>query len=112
MSPWRALPEPGGCDPRPVSDSLDGMTRHLGAPRASVLHAVFARWEEVVGSSIAAHAEPVSVRDNVLVIATEEPGWATQLRFLGPGLLRRLSAVAGVDSIDRVEIKVRPPGRR
>jgi len=112
VSRWRPLPEPGGSDPRPVSESLDGMTRHLGGPKVSVLHAVFARWEEIVGAGVAAHAEPVSLRDRVLVIGTDQPAWATQLRFLGPDLLRRVAAVAGEEAVDRVEIRVRPPGGR
>lgn len=112
MSRWRPLPESGGSDPRRVSESLDGMTRHLGGPKVSVLHAVFARWEEIVGPGVAAHAEPLSLRDGVLVIGTDQPAWATQLKFLCPDLLRRVAAVAGEEAVDRVEIKVRPPGPR
>lgn len=112
MSPWQPLREPGGSDPRPVSESLDGMTRRLGAPKASVLRAVFAHWEQIVGPAISAHAEPMSLRDGVLVIGTDQPAWATQLRFLGPDLLRRVAAAAGEDAVARVEIKVRPAGPR
>jgi predicted nucleic acid-binding Zn ribbon protein len=109
MSPWRSLPGRDQSDPRPVGDSLDGMARKLGAPRVSVLNAVFARWEEIVGPSVAAHARPVSLRAGVLVIGTDQPGWATQLRFLGPDLLARLASIAGDDAVERVEIKVLPP---
>jgi predicted nucleic acid-binding Zn ribbon protein len=108
MSPWRPLREPGGSDPRPVGESLDGMARKLGAPKVSVLNAVFARWEEIVGPSVAAHARPLSLRAGVLVIGTDQPGWATQLRFLGPDLLSRLASIAGDDAVERVEIKVVP----
>ena len=112
MSPWRPLPESGGSQPRPVAESLDGMARKLGAPRAAVLNAVFARWEEIVGPAVAAHACPLSVRGGVLVIGADQPGWATQLRFLGPDLLARLASVAGQDAVQRVEIKVLPPAAR
>jgi predicted nucleic acid-binding Zn ribbon protein len=110
MSRWRPLPEPGDSDPRPVSESLDGMARRLGGAKASVLNVVFARWEEIVGPSVAAHAEPLSLRDGVLTLGTDQPGWATQLRFLAPDLLRRVAAVAGEGAVDRVEVRVRPPG--
>jgi predicted nucleic acid-binding Zn ribbon protein len=70
---------------------------------------VFGRWEELVGTAIAAHAFPLSLSHGVLVIGTEQPAWATQLRFLGPDLLQRLSAVAGDGQIQRVEVKVVVP---
>jgi predicted nucleic acid-binding Zn ribbon protein len=85
------------------------MTSRLGAPKASVLHAVFARWEEIVGAPVAANAHPLSLRDRVLVVATEQPAWASQLRFLVPDLLRCLAVVAGPDAVERVEIRVVPP---
>ena len=112
MSPWRPLPQPGGSDPRPVGASLDGVARRLGAPRASVLGTVFAQWEEIVGPSVAAHAQPKSLRGGVLVVGADQPGWAAQLRFLAPDLLRRLAAVAGDDAVERIEIKVVPPTGR
>jgi predicted nucleic acid-binding Zn ribbon protein len=74
-----------------------------------VLTGVFGRWEELVGPAIAAHAHPVSLSHGVLVIGTDQPGWATQLRFLGPDLLQRLSAVADDGQIQRVEVKVVAP---
>ena len=75
--------------PRPVRDSLEGLARRLGAPTASALGAVFSRWEEAVGPTIAAHARPVSLTDGVLVVAVDQPGWATQLRYLSTDLLRQ-----------------------
>ena len=61
----------------------------------TVLTEVFARWEEVVGAEVAAHAEPRSLRDGVLVIAVDQPAWATQLRFLGADLLARVRDATG-----------------
>ena len=39
--------------PRPVGDSLAGLAKHLGAPPPALLTAVFAQWEDLVGSAIA-----------------------------------------------------------
>ena len=114
MSTWRPLPRPGGDrpEPRPVAESLDRMARRLGAPRASVLSAVFARWEEIVGPSVAAHVHPLSLRGRVLVVATDQPAWASQLRFLVPELLGRLASIAGEEAVEQVEIRVVPPSPR
>jgi predicted nucleic acid-binding Zn ribbon protein len=114
VTTWQPLPGRGDerPDPRPVSESLDRVAVRLGAPGASVLRAVFAGWEDVVGSVVAAHTRPLLLRDRVLVVATEQPAWASQLRFLGPELVRRLAAVAGDGAVDRVEVRVVAPGGR
>jgi predicted nucleic acid-binding Zn ribbon protein len=67
---------------------------------------VFSRWEEAVGAGVAAHARPVSLNDGVLVVAVDQPGWATQLRYLSADLLLRLADVAGEGVVRRIEIRV------
>ena len=92
--------------PRPVSDGLQGLARRLGAPDATSLGAVFSRWDDAVGASVAAHARPVSLSDGVLVVAVDQPGWATQLRYLANDLLGRLAEVAGPGVVGRIEVRV------
>jgi len=109
---WRSVP-------RPVKDSLEHLARRLGAPTATALGAVFSRWDEAVGATVAAHARPVSLTDGVLVVAVDQPGWATQLRYLSGDLLTRLAEVAGEGVVGRIDIRVdsgpqkakRPPFR-
>ncbi|MGH9280469.1 MAG: DciA family protein [Acidimicrobiales bacterium] len=103
---WRPLPsEPG---PRQLDSSLDRISRSLGGPGATVLAAVFARWEEIVGPAVAAHSWPVSLARGVLTIGVDEPGWATQLTYLETDLRRRLDEVAGAGAVERVRVSVRP----
>lgn len=105
--------------PRPVKDSLEHLARRLGAPTATSLGAVFSRWEEAVGATVAAHAQPRSLTDGVLVVGVDQPGWATQLRYLSSDLLARLTEVAGDGVVGRIDIRVesgpekakRPPFR-
>ena len=108
--PWSRLP--GGDrsppDPKPVGESLDRVVSALGGPTAGALTAIFARWPEVVGDRVAAHARPLSIDDGRLVVGVEEPGWATQLRYLEADLLRRLADVAGEGVVRRIDVRVRP----
>lgn len=99
MSRWRPLPEPGGPEPRRVGESL--------ARYRTALSFVVERWREVVGEQVAAHAKPVAVRDNALVVEVDDPVWATQLRWLGNDLLARLAEALGRPVAERVEIRVR-----
>jgi predicted nucleic acid-binding Zn ribbon protein len=87
---------------------VDREVRRLGGPGATALAAVFARWEEVVGPQVAAHAQPVSIRAGTLVVGVDAPAWATQLRLLTATLLARLDEVAGPGAVSAVEVRVRP----
>ena len=99
-------------EPRPIGESLDRLTRSLGGPGAATLSAVFARWDDIVGAQIAAHARPLTLADGTLVIAVDEPIWRTQLAYLEVELLSRLDDVVGVGVVTAVQLRVRGPGGR
>ena len=108
MTPrWSPLPGQGR-EPRPVGDSLDRVASSLGVPRATTLSRVFASWPELVGDAVAAHARPRSLRTGTLVVAVDEPAWATQLKWLEGDLVRRLNEVLGEGQIERIEVRVQP----
>jgi predicted nucleic acid-binding Zn ribbon protein len=106
---WRPIPEPP--EPRPLADSLDRVAASFGgSTRASTLQKVFAAWPELVGDGVAAHCVPRALRDGHLVVAVDEPGWATQLRWLEADLVGRLGEVLGEGQVTRVDVVVTPPG--
>jgi predicted nucleic acid-binding Zn ribbon protein len=45
---------------------------------------------------VAEHVRPVSIDGDRLLVEVDEPGWATQLRFLQADVLERLYDVVGV----------------
>lgn len=97
--------------PQPITAALDEVLAALqpaGAPAtpAKTVGGVFARWEDAVGQGIADHARPVRLSDGVLVVEVDEPGWATQLRYLETDLLARIAAVAG-PGVTSIELRVR-----
>jgi len=105
---WRPLPNrgEGGRPPHRMADSPDQVARRGGVPKASAMTAVFARWSDIVGGSVAGHCRPHSLRDGVLHVVVDEPAWATQLRFLSPRILERCNEVAGQGSVTSVEVRV------
>ena len=109
MTTWRPLrPRRGDRpDPVPVSAALDRLTARLGAPAADALATVFTRWNEVVGPMVSAHAQPISLRGGVLLVAVDDPAWATQLRYLGASVVERLTALVGEGAVTRLEVRVR-----
>ena len=110
MTTWRPLRPRGGDrpDPVPVAAALDRLASRLGAPGADALATVFTRWSDVVGPMVSAHTQPISLRGGVLVVAVDDPTWATQLRYLGASVVERLAALLGEGAITRLEVRVRP----
>jgi hypothetical protein len=49
----------------------------------------------------------VLLDDGRLVVEVDEPGWATQLRYLESELLARLAAVAGAGAVRSIDVRVR-----
>ncbi len=94
-------------DLHPLSESLDVVVRGLRGAGAKATAGVFGRWEDVVGPHVAAHARPVVLDDGRLVVEVDEPGWATQLRYLEGDLMQQLEAVAGPGAVRSIEVRVR-----
>ena len=106
---WKPLRVPRASeDPKPVGASLGDVTRRFGLAAPSVLGAIFSDWERLVGPALARHVEPVGLRDGVLLLDVDEPGWVTELQFLHDDLLRRIGEAAGAASVREISVRVRP----
>jgi len=98
-------------EPIKLGDSLHQVVRSLrpetgpAAAPAAAMGGVFGRWEEAVGAAVALHVQPVKLDGTTLVVKVDDPGWATQLKFLEGTLKERLLKVAGA-TIDRIEVRV------
>lgn len=112
---WQSGPDRG---PRPLTEGLEGVVARLVPPdpgepsepspavSAGAMGAVFSRWEEIAGPTMARHVRPVRLAGGVLVVAVDEPAWGTQVRALGTELLRRVGEVAG-ERPQRLRVMVR-----
>jgi predicted nucleic acid-binding Zn ribbon protein len=94
-------------DPKPIAESLDRVLRGLGNPGVAAVRTVFSEWEELVGSATAAHAKPVSLDGQCLLVVVDESGWATRFRYEQAGLLQRFAAELGDGVITRIDVRVR-----
>jgi predicted nucleic acid-binding Zn ribbon protein len=104
---WRPFsPGPADRDPRALHESLRQVTARLGMPTPDVLAQVFARWEELVGAGVAAHAVPKTLKDGVLTVAVDHPAWASNLRLLSADLLRQISAATGEGAVTELVVTV------
>jgi predicted nucleic acid-binding Zn ribbon protein len=110
---WRPFsPPPADREPRALRESLQRVTARLGLAAPDVLTQVFARWEELVGVDVAAHAKPRTLRDGILTVAVDHPAWASSLRLLSADLLRRIAAAAGEGVVTELVVTVDGAGAR
>ena len=107
---WKPLPtgDRPPAEPRRIGEVVDRLVQGMGAPSASAFGAVFSRWTDIVGADVAANAKPLSLHDGRLVVAVEQPGWATQLRYLESDLIRRLAEACGDGVVRSIDVRVRP----
>jgi predicted nucleic acid-binding Zn ribbon protein len=110
MSPPARRRRPPAADrgPRPLSEGLGEAVARLDTD-AATLGTVFSRWEEIAGTDLARHVQPLKLSAGVLWVAADHAAWATQVRALGTTLLERVGTVAGA-APSRLEVTVRRPG--
>lgn len=100
----RSGAHPDDRDPQLLGPTLDRLVADQGWETDAAVGGVMGRWAEIVGSEVAAHAEPVSWTDGELVVQADSTAWATQIRLLAPTLLARLAAELGAGAVRSVTV--------
>ena len=91
-------------DPQRLGDVLSALLAERGWAAPVTEARLFADWAGFVGADIAAHCEPVSLRDGELRVAAQSTAWATQLRLMASSMLAALRAELGPDVVRRLHV--------
>jgi predicted nucleic acid-binding Zn ribbon protein len=92
-------------DPQLFGEAIAGLITERGWEIPAAVGDAMDRWPEIVGTDIAAHAEPRAYEDGVLTVQASSTAWATQLRLLAPDIVRRLNTELGHGSVTRIEVR-------
>ncbi len=68
---------------------------------------VFSRWDEVVGTELAQHCEPVRLVGGVLTVSVTDTAWATQLRYLARRVILNVNQALDEPLVDDLNVIVR-----
>ena len=93
-----------------MGDALRAVRRQLGTPAPSVLERVRSLWPEVAGDVLAAHSEPLHLRNGVLRVQVDDPAWAGQFRYLTDTLVEALAAAVPDAAIREISVTAGRPG--
>lgn len=95
-------------NPERLRDLLGGMGSQLGLGSPAEVGRVWAHWREIVGPSIAEHADPTSLREGVLRVRADSPAWATEIGYLGAEIQTRINDSVRSHLVDEVRVWVGP----
>ena len=91
-------------DPQRLGEVLSALLAERGWDTPVTEARLFADWSGLVGEDIAAHCEPVSLREGELRVAAQSTAWATQLRLMASNILAALRTELGPDVVRRLHV--------
>jgi predicted nucleic acid-binding Zn ribbon protein len=97
--------QPFGINPNiptgsPASQLVPQVMKKLGLEQRLQQSQVFFLWSEIVGSDIARHAQPVSLRNGLLVVTVDHPVWLQELsRYHKPLMLQKVQERIGKKAV-------------
>lgn len=96
----------GGEEPASLRSGLERFLKHLGAPPTDVVAELGRRWGEIVGPALDGPTRPVELIDGVLVVACDDPAWASQIAWMEGQIARRFAAIFDGAEVRRVTTRL------
>jgi len=92
--------------PKHIGSILDGTLKSLEIDVPLKTHAIWGAWEEIVGESVALHAQPRSIHNRILFINVSHSTWIQQLQFLKSTLIEKINSYLGEPLIEDIRFKL------
>jgi hypothetical protein len=92
--------------PKPIRSVLDQTLRALEIDVPLKAHSIWGAWEEIVGKSVALHAQPRSIHNGILFINVSHSTWIQQLQFLKSTLIEKINSYLGEHLIEDIRFKI------
>lgn len=92
--------------PKHIGSILDGTLRALEIDGSLKAYSIWGAWKEIVGESVALHAQPRSIRNRILFIDVSHSTWIQQLQFLKSTLIEKINSYLGESLIEDIRFKL------
>jgi predicted nucleic acid-binding Zn ribbon protein len=105
---WHPLASPSPHKPAAAMDKLvPQVFKGLGLEERLQQSQVFFHWPDIVGKEVAKHAQPVSLRNKLLVVAVDHPVWLQELsRYHKPLLLQKVRDRIGKAAVKDIVFRI------
>lgn len=104
LAPAPGSAGPDARDPQPLGPTARRLAQELGWDADLTAGGLAARWAQVVGPQVAEHCAFVSLEAGRLTVQAGSTAWATNLRLMGPQLLRVIEQEVGAGVAVEVEV--------
>jgi predicted nucleic acid-binding Zn ribbon protein len=105
VDPQASGAHPDERDPQLLDSTIGRLIAEQGWGTDVRVHAVFSRWDSLVGREVAQHCLPEAFDDGRLVVRTDSTAWATQVRLLAPTVVRRLNEELGDGTVTVIDVQ-------
>jgi predicted nucleic acid-binding Zn ribbon protein len=93
-------------EPVSVGDAAALVGAELGLAEPLVFTKIVQAWPQLVGDMVAAHSRVRAVRNGVIEVLVDSPGWATEFRYLETDLVERASRLVGTGVVRAIRATV------
>jgi hypothetical protein len=91
----------------PLASSFEALLKNKRFESPSEFVSVINLWSTLVGDRMKAHATPVKIEGNELIVYVDHPAWATELKLMNSKVIARLKSELETTSIIRLKVYVR-----
>jgi predicted nucleic acid-binding Zn ribbon protein len=86
---------------------VPSVVKGLGLEQRLQESQVFFHWPDIVGKDIARHAQPMSLKNRLLIVAVDHPGWLQELsRYHKPLLLQKVRERIGKTAVKDIVFRI------
>ena len=105
VDPQASGAHPDERDPQLLDSTIGRLIADQGWGTDVRVHAVFSRWDTLVGREVGQHCLPEAFDEGRLVVRTDSTAWATQMKLLAPTVVRRLNEELGDGTVTVIDVQ-------
>ena len=91
----------------PTSQLVPGVMKRLGLEQRLQQSQVFYLWSDIVGNDVARHAQPICLRNGLLIVGVDHPVWLQELsRYHKPLILRKVQERIGKKAVHDIAFRI------
>lgn len=91
-----------------IGNIIEGVLKQFRSESDGELTRVWHVWDEVVGETIAANAQPAAFKGDLLLVHVTSSAWIHELHFLKADIVSKLNVALGKPMVTEIKFKIGP----